>query len=196
MKIVPHADCYMISTPTKFRASNLTGGYDISIRVVDCGVCQFASIKTITVRYLSRISILLHKNCTTCRLLYGIDTSKILRFGCNRGMKYINYSGWLWYMPIHPLSKPLQLNISAAFQYYCIKIEPLIDCYGNIMPAKYRALNRKWGWAISISVVDCCMCHCRCCCFCCHWKHDCFYLPITPRPPPSPTCILIIFLPQ
>jgi hypothetical protein len=69
MKIVPHADCDMISMPTKFCASNPRGGCDITITVVDCGMCQFTL-----------------------------------------------------------LSKPLQLNISMAFQYFGMKILTRADC--------------------------------------------------------------------
>ena len=59
------------------------------------------------------------------------------------------------YVPIPPPSKPLQLNISAAFQYYCMKIQPRVDCNMILKPVKYHALNCKGGCAILITVVDC-----------------------------------------
>ena len=161
MKIQPRVDCNMILQPAKYYALNCKGGCAILITVVDCGMCLFAPVKTIAVEYLSGISILLHGNSTACRLLYDIETSQILRFELQRGLCNINYSVSLWYVPIPPLSKPLQLNISAAFQYYCMKIQPRVDCNMILKPSKYCASICKGGCAISITVVDCGMCQFR-----------------------------------
>ena len=66
--------------------------------------------------------------------------------------------GWLW--PIPPPSKPLKLNISVAFEYYCMKIWPRVDYIVILKPARYRASDPTGGCVISITVVDCGMCCC------------------------------------
>ena len=149
----------MNNTPANFCASNPTGGCELLITIVDCGMCQFAPVKPITVEYLSSISILLHENCTACRLLYDFNAHQILRFESKRGLWYNNYSSWLWYVPIHPLSKPLQLNISAAFQYFGMKILLRADCNMISTPTKFCASNptggcdiyySSWLWCVPI----------------------------------------------